>query len=110
LYFQYNQKKLGDKYNQFLHKKRIEVLQQLQWHPTKLSKLVNGWHLRFLEKIAEIHMVVKVLAACKGAFYKGLKEYLTTAQQCYTTEERVYAAEQCDSGWKFLFRSLMDKA
>jgi len=29
LYSQYNQKKLGDKYNQFLHKKRIEVLQQL---------------------------------------------------------------------------------
>jgi len=63
-----------------------------------------------LEKIAEINMVAKVPAACKGAFYKGLKEYLTAAQQCYTTEERVYAAEQCDSRWKFLFRGLMDKA
>jgi len=52
----------------------------------------------FLEKIAEIHMVAKVPAACKGALYKGLKEYLTAAQQCFTTEERVYAAEQCDSG------------
>ena len=49
-------------------------------------------------EIAEINMVVKVPAACKGALYKGLKEYLTAAQQCYTTEERVYAAEQCDSG------------
>jgi len=53
--------------------------------------------LRFLEKIAEINMVAKVLVACKGAFYKELKEYLTATQQCYTIEERVYAAEQCDS-------------
>lgn len=54
LYEKYNRRKLGnEKYDQFLHKERTEVLKKIKISPVWMAKVVHGWYF-YSEKKFEV--------------------------------------------------------